>query len=403
MDIALRNAAQDYELAEDAVGQITLDLDRLAQLGLLVRVEVTGIHQFRRRATWELFGVAAKDVRRQNITQGMIACWTVKQVQQLESIEEQIRAHLVKYSHGIDWFAPWRYVRRGTGDRGHPQESPYWTWRLDFEQLQATLAALVEEMTTPAAYAAARAEYTAQLQVMAEEAWPAMERRLQILASYLADGAAVEIPDKDVWMQGQVDKALERFPSVATIRSTVRARAYYQQIANPLAVIEYQRQVAEARQAAAVDAIRADVQREAIEQEILNSTVIQLLQLQEPVAQMLNETPADIGRMVVETLELLFEGGRFQHTSKEKVRGWLPLYRLMSGSREPAVEAALAAAAAALPVAGDKNTGPLTWALQDLLQTLRPAVEAMARIRPEVWLSLLDRADAVAAPTMEIV
>lgn len=388
-----------YDLDPTQVRQIQLDLDQLSQQGLLVRVEVTGIHQFRRRASWEIFGVSPKDVRRAHVTQGMIACWPIQTVKLLESLEEQVRTHLLRYSHDLPYFSPWRYIRRGSGSREEPAHSPFWTWRIDFEALAEKLAALVATMTEPVVYAAARAEYDDHIQQMAAEAWPAMLHRLHWLA--LLD-PTTEIPDEATWIAAQVAKAVDRFPTVAQIQQTVQARALYQRIANPLELEALATRIAQERadQAelaafARAAATREEIEREAIEQEILNSTVLQLLDLGEPLTQVLNESTADLCAAALDTAALLANGGRFQHSSKEKVRGWLPRYRLMAGARDPLIEAAIEDCVTALPPDGDRTTAPLAVALQHLIAVTAPAVQALAAIRPEIWQPIADRMHAM--------
>lgn len=370
------DTAAAYGIDVEKLRLIDLDMRRLAEQCILIHVRIEGVSQFRKAVPWELLGIAQKDVRRENITKGVLSYWPIAAVRSLESQEEVIRQCLKRFGHDIDGFAPFTCVRRGEGSAEESARSPYWTWRAEHAAKMTKWDRLVDTML--ADYDEAKTKFQADVIVMAAEAYISMAARLRDLGE--------EPPDSLTWTQGVIDRAMAKFPTADFIRQSLKVSIQYRAIRNPLAVEELLTAIERAR-----------VERDAIEQEVLNSTVIQLIEIGSPMVQILNETVAELWRDAGEVLALIRDGRRFQHTTVARITGWKPQYLLMSGGRDAAVEAALDACVAAIPttISKDANLGPLVEAITGLRAATRGAAEAMARIRPETWGHLVELANAL--------
>ena len=109
------DTAAAYGIDVEKLRLIDLDMRRLAEQCILIHVRIEGVSQFRKAVPWELLGIAQKDVRRENITKGVLSYWPIAAVRSLESQEEVIRQCLKRFGHDIDGFAPFTCVRRGEG------------------------------------------------------------------------------------------------------------------------------------------------------------------------------------------------------------------------------------------------------------------------------------------------
>ncbi len=369
-----QTVADEYGIDPETVRLIDFDFARLAESCVQVRIIVEGVSQFRKTASWGVLGVAEKDMRREDLTRGTVACWPMEQVRRLESLEQQLRTTLpAKYSHDIDGFQPYRVFQKGTGSQAQPDRSPFWTWRAEHDaklvEWDAAVAAVLDQYDT------ARTRFEGRITRMAAEGYIALAAR----CAEVGDTP----PDPVKTIEADIKRAMDRFPSRDHLRASLRVAVLYRKIRNPIAVAELLEQLT-----------RDEVTRDAIEQEVLNSTVIGLLDLGAPVVQVLNEAVAELWRDAGEVLSLIRDGRRFQHTTAERVRGWKPRYLLMAGGRDAAVEAALDACAVALPADAKKGAdlGPLVDAVTELRQATRGAADAMVRIRPEVWGALVELA-----------
>ena len=115
--------AERAGVAEENVGAVRLQLQKLQQEGVLVDVDFHGGHVFTTRATYQVLGIPHGDVRRQRIRAGSKTLIPVKYLKRLRSLETRFRQGLDKYGFQIGAFGDffWRDELGSHGGYLHSQ------------------------------------------------------------------------------------------------------------------------------------------------------------------------------------------------------------------------------------------------------------------------------------------
>ncbi len=198
------------EQAQDITGQhmrqISADIRRMIDLGVLLDVDFHGEGMFQSRATWEELGVPEGDQRQARLSPGVKYLLPKPYIRSLRSLATRFRQSLDGETFALQGFLPYRWM-------------PYtaWpTWKAKWDELQieleATQAAILEHRDEFVDTVAE--EWTA----IAEEAWDAIKaRRADANGDFAVITSHGAFDSCDEFVDHVVSQALARFPSVEEI------------------------------------------------------------------------------------------------------------------------------------------------------------------------------------------
>jgi hypothetical protein len=96
----------------DHVAEVSLDIRRMRELGVLVDVDVHGTSTFTARATWNELGIPEEDTRRKRLKRGTKDLISKVYIGRLRSLEARFRQSLDQHSFDVAGYRP-----QGRGDQ----------------------------------------------------------------------------------------------------------------------------------------------------------------------------------------------------------------------------------------------------------------------------------------------
>jgi len=203
---------QARDIAGQHIRQISADIRRMIDLGVLIDVDFHGEGMFQARATWAELGIPRGDQRQARLSPGVKYLLPKPYIRSLRSLATRFRQSLDGETFTLQGFLPYRWM-------------PYtaWpTWKAQWDDLQveleATRAAILEHRDE--FVDAVAEEWTA----IAEEAWDAIKaRRADTNGDFAVITPQGAFDDRDEFVDHVVSQALARFPSVAEIQTNLFA------------------------------------------------------------------------------------------------------------------------------------------------------------------------------------
>jgi len=324
-------AAAATGLAEDQIGQVYLELQRLRRQGLLIDVDVRGTTMFTRRATLTDLGIPRTSMRGKTITPGQKFMIPRHVHGRLQSLAQRLRATLDKYAQDVTGFRPYRYLHYASYDA--------FTARWDeliaeWDELREYLLAHLDEW---------RDDYVAAEADRAGEAWDAiMAANGDAALALEIDDSLVAFETRDEFIEWMIRRAAPLFPTAEAVEANLVAD-YKTAVLTSVADIDAeiardeaaQRRAAEERaarvaadEAARVARSEADLKMAAIRQAELEHARQQLATVVSPFEELFTNLRAWAFTEASEMADSIRRNGFFNPQVARRLRGFIELFEM---------------------------------------------------------------------------
>lgn len=339
-----------------SVEQVSLDLKRMLDRGILVDIDIHGMSIFTTRTSWEELGIRPTDLRSSRFRRGTKDVIPGQYIKRLRSLETQFRQCLERHSFEIQGFRPWRYV----------PFTAYESFRRDWDKLKDALDDL--KATIIANRDLFVDELAADFASMAREAWAAITARRPADAGpfvLVVPGNGV-FESSDNFVDYVVSRAVGQVPSAEAIQSCIWVDYRNAMLVTGVEEAQAHAEIAQAREAARLASIQANAQArmalaEADEAEKLSRLRIkaeesrlyamrqaeleharqQLAGAVSPIQDVLDQLRAQIYRDVQEIAESIERNGHLRGRVAERARGLLDTVQLLNAHGDADLEVAL--------------------------------------------------------------
>lgn len=189
--------------ADADVSTVEVDLALLAERGVLVDVSVNGTSMFVTRASWDDLGIP-ESYSRERLTRACKNMVPRSYLKRVHTLQVRFRNVAEKYSVGLDYFHPYRYV-------------PYTAWaefRREWDKLQGEWATLKSEML----------ELWDNFRQVAEWEFEDVARdAYQTLLARLSRQGRTPESGEEAFVKAVVSSAMLHFPSRERVEQDLRA------------------------------------------------------------------------------------------------------------------------------------------------------------------------------------
>jgi hypothetical protein len=389
----------------DHVAEVSLDIRRMRELGVLVDVDVHGTSMFTARATWNELGIPEEDTRRKRLKRGTKDLIPKVYIGRLRSLEARFRQSLDKHSFDVAGFRPYRWV----------PFTAYESWRGEWDRLQEELATLKAEILDQ--YDTFVDLIAADFGQIAREAWDAIRARRPAGSSdfVLVTGSGV-FESEEAFVDYVVARAVAQLPSPERIETDLYVDYRNAMITTGADVVEEQARMEEARTRIELERVaqataweeerirtrqmRMEMEEEetlsrmrlraeqeklaAMRQAELEHARQQIERMGSPFSDVVGQFRAQIYEAVGEIAASIRKNGHLRGRVAERARGLLDLYHLLGAAAGDAdLEEALVELRSRLdhrPVDGGRyDTGAVESALSDIARLTHDAALDVAR------------------------
>lgn len=293
---------------------IRMDLKRLREVGIFIRVKVDGVTKLSTSTTWDEFGIPKTDMRSQRLRKGRKTLVSQEFADQAHCLAVRVRQNLELFSYALSGFMPYRWI----------PVTAYATWRTRHMALEEAMRVLAQNY-----------DYTAEIQQLTD----AMRQiGYEAVISMRARGEGPS--DQDVFIAHLVEKAVRELPTYETMQSllTVSYESAFLEDTADLRSREL------ALETASLDQERIRAERAAVEEMHrleLERARTQIQSMASPWEEMLKGFEERIASDVVHAMETIQRQGYVPGKTATMLKGLREMYQVMSVAKNHDVEQAL--------------------------------------------------------------
>ena len=186
----------------DRLQMISLDIQKMREMGVLVDIDIHGGSLFTTGTSWAELGIPSSDTRRKRLTRGSKDLIPALYLGRLRSLETRFRQSLEKHSFVLQGFRPFRWI----------PFTAYESWHKEWDELQAELDGLKAELLER--YDEFVDQIAGDFGQIAREAWDAIRARRPLDAGPFAliteHGAFDSL---DAFTDHVIQRAIAQMPS----------------------------------------------------------------------------------------------------------------------------------------------------------------------------------------------
>jgi hypothetical protein len=393
-------AADQTDLDADRVGQVSFELQKLRQEGLLIGVTIGGTTLFHRRISLEELGIPRTSVRGQTITPGIKYLAPRKWCKKLDSIAQRLRRSLDKYAHDVSGFRPYRYLWYKSYDDFRQEWDKAFADFMEHRQIA---------LDNHPAWKAAFVEQCAQ---RAHESWQAMMNGDKVLVVTLKDERTKSFETEEAFVEWIVARSAYAYPEKETVARLLRAFYYTAILATGADIATEQARLEEADAQAAeaqarATAARTQAVRDEQEQRVARNEAelkMQAIKLAEydhamqelelvvsPVREIMDNLRAQVYRDAQDIAASIRRNGFLNPQVGKRIENLIKLFQIRNAAGDTDIDALLQTVlewtrstpkqtgkAGKVEALNQDALGSLEGALQDVVNATHEAAQAVA-------------------------